>query len=111
MTGIPSFALLCKIFMLGSFFIYLNNIYKTNIQTMADSSNTNITSNSESNAFFSSVTQGPTDAIYDVVEMRRLSKGKDRINLGVGAYRTEDALPYIFSTVTKAENIILQNQS
>ena len=78
---------------------------------MNDSTNfvdNNISSNSRS--FFANVSQAPIDPIYDVVEIKKLSAGKERINLGVGAYRTDEGVPYIFSTVTKAENIILQNQ-
>ena len=36
-------------------------------------------------------------------------KHPDKVNLGVGAYRTEEGKPYIFPVVKKAEEMIVSN--
>jgi aspartate aminotransferase len=39
------------------------------------------------------------------------NKSPDKINMGVGAYRTDEGKPYIFKAVREAEKIILADTS
>ena len=60
---------------------------------------------------FRSLTVLPPDPIYDSKSLLIGKNGAQRTNLGVGAYRTDDGVPYIFNAVKKAEAIISQDYS
>ena len=49
------------------------------------------------------VPQAPPDPILGVSEAFRADAHPDRLNLGVGAYRTEDLKPYVLDVVREAE--------
>ncbi|KAG6409521.1 hypothetical protein SASPL_127561 [Salvia splendens] len=57
---------------------------------------------------FNEVTMAPPDPILGVSEAFRADTHEMKLNLGVGAYRTEDLQPYVLDVVKKAENLMLE---
>lgn len=53
------------------------------------------------------VEQAPPDPILGVSEAFKASTSANKLNLGVGAYRTEDLKPYVLDVVKKAERRII----
>lgn len=54
------------------------------------------------------VPQQPPDPILGVSEAFKKDDSPDRLNLGVGAYRTEELKPYVLEVVKTAEKAILE---
>merc|ERR1711935_262730 len=59
--------------------------------------------------FFSQLALAPADPILSTSIAFKNDKDANKINLGVGAYRTNEGKPYIFKAVQKAESQILQH--
>lgn len=59
-------------------------------------------------SFFSSVTEAPPDPILGLNASFLADPSPNKLNLGVGAYRTEEGKPYILNCVRKAEEKILK---
>ncbi|WMV41795.1 hypothetical protein MTR67_035180 [Solanum verrucosum] len=57
---------------------------------------------------FEGITMAPPDPILGVSEAFKADTNELKLNLGVGAYRTEDLQPYVLNVVKKAENLILE---
>ncbi|KAL0330578.1 UNVERIFIED_CONTAM: Aspartate aminotransferase, chloroplastic [Sesamum radiatum] len=57
---------------------------------------------------FGDMTMAPPDPILGVSEAFRADTHEMKLNLGVGAYRTEDLQPYVLNVVKKAENLMLE---
>ncbi|KAL6215958.1 hypothetical protein ACLB2K_015384 [Fragaria x ananassa] len=57
---------------------------------------------------FDGVTMAPPDPILGVSEAFKASTNPMKLNLGVGAYRTEELQPYVLNVVKKAENLMLE---
>ncbi|KAK4415416.1 Aspartate aminotransferase, chloroplastic [Sesamum alatum] len=57
---------------------------------------------------FGDITMAPPDPILGVSEAFRADTHEMKLNLGVGAYRTEDLHPYVLNVVKKAENLMLE---
>ncbi|XP_027085431.1 aspartate aminotransferase, chloroplastic [Coffea arabica] len=57
---------------------------------------------------FESITMAPPDPILGVSEAFRADTNEMKLNLGVGAYRTEDLQPYVLNVVKKAEKLMLE---
>ncbi|OZJ05643.1 Aspartate aminotransferase, mitochondrial [Bifiguratus adelaidae] len=57
---------------------------------------------------WSSVPQGPPDAILGVTEAFKADKDPRKMNLGVGAYRDDAGKPFVLSSVRKAEKLLLE---
>ncbi|TXG62232.1 hypothetical protein EZV62_013595 [Acer yangbiense] len=57
---------------------------------------------------FEGITMAPPDPILGVSEAFRADTNDMKLNLGVGAYRTEELQPYVLDVVKKAENLMLQ---
>lgn len=57
---------------------------------------------------FAAVTMAPPDPILGVSEAFKADSSDIKLNLGVGAYRTEDIQPYVLNVVKKAEQLMLQ---
>ena len=55
----------------------------------------------------SGVEMAPADPILGVSEAFKASENPNKLNLGVGAYRTEELQPYVLKVVTKAEEKML----
>eukprot|EP01024_Parvocaulis_polyphysoides_P044734 TRINITY_DN413_c0_g1_i1.p1 TRINITY_DN413_c0_g1~~TRINITY_DN413_c0_g1_i1.p1 ORF type:complete len:451 (-),score=93.71 TRINITY_DN413_c0_g1_i1:231-1526(-) len=54
------------------------------------------------------VEMAPPDPILGVSEAFKADTSPDKLNLGVGAYRTEDLKPYVLQVVQKAEKNMLE---
>ncbi|OAY69398.1 Aspartate aminotransferase, chloroplastic [Ananas comosus] len=57
---------------------------------------------------FEGVTMAPPDPILGVSEAFKADTNELKLNLGVGAYRTEDLQPYVLNVVKKAEKLMLE---
>jgi len=55
-----------------------------------------------------SVEEAPADPILGLTVAFKADTDKNKMNLGVGAYRTEDGKPYVLEVVKKAEAALLQ---
>jgi aspartate aminotransferase len=62
------------------------------------------------NSKFINIPEGPVDPILGLNIAFKNDKNPNKINLGVGAYRTEEGNPLILSSVKKAENIIMNSK-
>ncbi|KAL7121691.1 hypothetical protein ABFS83_01G000300 [Erythranthe nasuta] len=60
------------------------------------------------NSKFTDITMAPPDPILGVSEAFRADTNEMKLNLGVGAYRTEDLQPYVLNVVKKAETLMLE---
>ncbi|KAL0872808.1 hypothetical protein Bca101_022513 [Brassica carinata] len=57
---------------------------------------------------FEGITMAPPDPILGVSEAFKADTNELKLNLGVGAYRTEELQPYVLNVVKKAENLMLE---
>nr|QMX78322.1 chloroplast aspartate aminotransferase [Cichorium intybus] len=57
---------------------------------------------------FDNITMAPPDPILGVSEAFKADTSELKLNLGVGAYRTEELQPYVLKVVRKAENLMLE---
>eukprot|EP01018_Ginkgo_biloba_P039621 Gb_17765 [translate_table: standard] len=57
---------------------------------------------------FEGVTMAPPDPILGVSEAFKADLNDLKLNLGVGAYRTEELQPYVLNVVKKAEHLMLE---
>ncbi|KAL9230290.1 hypothetical protein vseg_005663 [Gypsophila vaccaria] len=57
---------------------------------------------------FEGVSMAPPDPILGVSEAFKADTSEKKLNLGVGAYRTEELSPYVLEVVKKAENLMLE---
>lgn len=55
---------------------------------------------------FQHVQMAPPDPILGTALAFQKDASKDKINLGIGAYRDDDGKPYVFNVVHKAEEIV-----
>jgi len=56
---------------------------------------------------WSKVAQGPPDAILGITEAFKKDSNKQKINLGVGAYRDDKGKPYVLPSVKEAEQKVV----
>ncbi|PWY87685.1 putative aspartate aminotransferase [Aspergillus heteromorphus CBS 117.55] len=56
---------------------------------------------------WSNVPQGPPDAILGITEAYKADSFKEKINLGVGAYRDDKGKPYVLPSVRVAEDKVV----
>ncbi|KAK3252020.1 L-asparaginase 1 [Cymbomonas tetramitiformis] len=59
-------------------------------------------------SFMEGTEQAPPDPILGVSDAFKASTSPDKLNLGVGAYRTEELQPYVLEVVKKAEAIMME---
>jgi aspartate aminotransferase len=59
-------------------------------------------------SLFEAIEMAPADPILNTTKMFNDDKDPRKINLGVGAYRTEDGRPYVLDVVREAEEEILK---
>eukprot|EP00850_Spirogloea_muscicola_P017422 SM000149S01357 [mRNA] locus=s149:337047:340073:- [translate_table: standard] len=59
---------------------------------------------------FEDVSMAPPDPILGVSEAFKADDSDVKLNLGVGAYRTEDLKPYVLGVVKKAEKLMLEKE-
>lgn len=55
---------------------------------------------------FNDITMAPPDPILGVSEAFKADTNEMKLNLGVGAYRTEDLQPYVLNVVKKASSFL-----
>lgn len=55
------------------------------------------------------IEQAPADPILGVSEAFKADDSPDKLNLGVGAYRTEDLKPYVLGVVKKVSHLHCRN--
>ena len=60
-------------------------------------------------SFFENISQARPDAILNLSQAFKIDTNKDKVNLGVGAYRTEEGKPYVFEVVRKVEQNIVDS--
>ncbi|PGH32692.1 aspartate aminotransferase, mitochondrial [[Emmonsia] crescens] len=58
---------------------------------------------------WSNVPQGPPDAILGITEAFKADPFKEKINLGVGAYRDDQGKPYVLPSVRAAEEKVIKS--
>ncbi|OAX78072.1 hypothetical protein ACJ72_07624 [Emergomyces africanus] len=58
---------------------------------------------------WSNVPQGPPDAILGITEAFKADSFKEKINLGVGAYRDDQGKPYVLPSVRAAEDKVMNS--
>ena len=58
---------------------------------------------------FAGVAEVPPDAIFDISRRYKEDGSETKLNLGVGAYRTDTGEPYVLNVVKKAEQQIVDN--
>lgn len=56
---------------------------------------------------FEGITMAPPDPILGVSEAFKADTNELKLNLGVGAYRTEDLQPYVLNVVKKVSSLSL----
>ncbi|BAE58257.1 unnamed protein product [Aspergillus oryzae RIB40] len=59
---------------------------------------------------WSNVPQGPPDAILGITEAFKADSFKEKINLGVGAYRDDKGKPYVLPSVRAAEDKVVASR-
>ncbi|ONK79252.1 uncharacterized protein A4U43_C01F4470 [Asparagus officinalis] len=65
----------------------------------------------ESLSVFSNIAQAPEDPILGVTVAFNKDQSPLKVNLGVGAYRTEEGKPLVLNVVRKAEQLLVNDQS
>ncbi|GAB4816612.1 hypothetical protein N2152v2_003658 [Parachlorella kessleri] len=60
-------------------------------------------------SIFQQVPQAPADAILGISEAFKACQNPKKINLGVGAYRTEEGKPLVLNVVRKAEQAVVND--
>ncbi|TYI22000.1 hypothetical protein ES332_A06G076500v1 [Gossypium tomentosum] len=60
---------------------------------------------------FASIVQAPEDPILGVTVAYNKDPSPNKLNLGVGAYRTEEGKPLVLNVVRKAEQLLVNDQS
>lgn len=61
-----------------------------------------------SDSMLSNVEQAPPDLVLGITEAFKADTDPEKLNLGVGAYRTEELQPYVLKVVRTAEERMLQ---
>lgn len=59
-------------------------------------------------AIFEKITMSPSDPILGLNLAYQKDSRTLKVNLGIGAYKTEELQPFVFSSVRKAEELLLQ---
>ncbi|KAI9470830.1 MAG: aspartate aminotransferase [Benjaminiella poitrasii] len=65
----------------------------------------------DSVSVFQEVPQAPPDAIFHLTAQYKADTNPNKINIGVGAFRTDDLKPYILPVVKKAEAILFNDET
>ncbi|XP_050218888.1 aspartate aminotransferase, cytoplasmic [Mercurialis annua] len=65
----------------------------------------------DSDSVFANVVRGPEDPILGVTVAYNKDTNPNKLNLGVGAYRTEEGKPLVLNVVKKAEQMLVNDPS
>ncbi|KAG2196897.1 hypothetical protein INT47_005121 [Mucor saturninus] len=60
---------------------------------------------------FQEVPQAPPDAIFHLTATYKSDTDPNKINIGVGAFRTDDMKPYVLPVVKKAKTLLFNDES
>ncbi|CDS04038.1 hypothetical protein LRAMOSA06993 [Lichtheimia ramosa] len=60
---------------------------------------------------FNSVPQAPPDVIFNLTAQYKTDTDPNKINVGVGAFRTDELKPYVLPVVKKADAILFKNDN
>ncbi|CAL1139222.1 unnamed protein product [Cladocopium goreaui] len=60
-------------------------------------------------SIFASISQAPADPILGLVSRFKADPAKKKVNLSVGAYRTEEGKPWILPSVAEAEKMVVND--
>ncbi|CAO3649742.1 unnamed protein product [Mucor fragilis] len=60
---------------------------------------------------FQEVPQAPPDAIFNLTNQYKADTDPKKINIGVGAFRTDELKPYVLPVVKKAEAILFNDET
>ncbi|KAF9161721.1 Aspartate aminotransferase, cytoplasmic isozyme 1 [Actinomortierella ambigua] len=60
---------------------------------------------------FENVPAAPADVIFALTADYKADPHPDKVNLGVGAYRTEEGKPWVLPVVKKADHILVEDDS
>ncbi|KAF7187209.1 Aspartate aminotransferase, cytoplasmic [Pseudocercospora fuligena] len=66
---------------------------------------------SDKSLYFSQIQDAPADPIYAIVSAYEADQSPKKVDLGVGAYRDEQARPWILPSVRKAEELLYNDSS
>ncbi|GJJ69711.1 aspartate aminotransferase, cytoplasmic [Entomortierella parvispora] len=73
--------------------------------------NSHITSKASSPSVFEKVPGAPEDVIFALTSAHKADPFPNKVNLGVGAYRTEEGKPWVLPVVKKAARIMVNDDS
>jgi aspartate aminotransferase, cytoplasmic len=80
---------------------------KTKIKKAWEKMSSSSSSTTTKNTWFDSVPEEPEDAIFGIKRAYEADTDERKLNLGIGAYRTEDGRPYVLRCVIAAEERML----
>jgi aspartate/tyrosine/aromatic aminotransferase len=60
---------------------------------------------------FDGIPVAPPDVIFGVLQQFKADPAPNKVNLSVGAYRTDDGKPYVLKAVRRAEEILVADHS
>ncbi len=60
--------------------------------------------------FFENVEQAPSDPLFGIQQAFIADARAQKVNLGIGVYRSSDLKPYVLTVVRKAEALLLEKQ-
>jgi len=60
-------------------------------------------------SFFGHIAEAPLDPILGTNILFNADKSPNKINLGIGAYRTDDGKPYVLNVLKKAEQLLVKD--
>ncbi|KAG2228727.1 aspartate aminotransferase [Thamnidium elegans] len=73
--------------------------------------NGHLSNMSNSVSVFQEVPQAPPDAIFHLTASYKADTNPNKINIGVGAFRTDEMKPYVLPVVRKAETILYSDET
>ncbi|KAL2643080.1 hypothetical protein R1flu_010667 [Riccia fluitans] len=91
----------------GTSFSSAGGVRRTRISAVAKETGTSVSTDSS----FAHVQQAPEDPILGITVAYNKDPNPAKVNLGVGAYRTEEGKPLVLNVVRKAEQKLLADKS
>ncbi|KAF9915545.1 Aspartate aminotransferase, cytoplasmic [Lobosporangium transversale] len=70
-----------------------------------------ISNNANTSSVFQNVNAAPADVIFALTSSYKADTYPKKVNLGVGAYRTEEGKPWVLPVVKKAEHILVNDDN
>ncbi|KAF9084373.1 Aspartate aminotransferase, cytoplasmic [Mortierella sp. AD031] len=73
--------------------------------------NSHIAKKADKPSFFEKVAGAPADVIFALTSSYKADSHANKVNLGVGAYRTEEGKPWVLPVVKKADHIMVDDDN